>query len=49
MDEAKPSTSGIVFDTPGRKVRHEIYEDYKAQRKPMPEDLVVQIPRLRRS
>jgi DNA polymerase-1 len=47
MDGRKPDLLGIVFDTPGPKVRHEIYEDYKAQRKPMPDDLVVQIPRLK--
>ena len=46
-DEAKPSHFGIVFDAPGRKARHELYEAYKAQRKPMPEDLAVQIPKLR--
>jgi DNA polymerase-1 len=46
-DEAKPDYLGIVFDAPGPKLRHEIFKDYKAQRKPMPEDLVKQIPKLR--
>jgi len=46
-EEAKPSHLGIVFDAPGRKARHDVFEAYKAQRKPMPEDLVVQIPKLR--
>ncbi len=46
-DQAKPDYLGIVFDAPGPKFRHEIFKDYKAQRKPMPEDLVKQIPKLR--
>jgi len=46
-DEAKPGYLGIVFDAPGPKFRHDIFKDYKAQRKPMPEDLVKQIPKLR--
>lgn len=44
---AKPDLLGIVFDTPGPKMRNEIYLDYKAQRKPMPEDLICQVPRLK--
>ncbi len=47
LDEAKPELLGIVFDSPGPKLRHEIFEKYKAQRKPMPEDLVRQIPVLK--
>ena len=46
-EEAKPSHLGIVFDAPGRKARHDLFEAYKAQRKPMPEDLIAQIPKLR--
>jgi len=47
MDQEKPAYLGIVFDAPGPKFRHEIYQDYKAHRKPMPEDLVRQIPKLK--
>ena len=47
LDEAKPELLGIVFDAPGAKMREEIFEGYKAQRKPMPEDLVKQIPKLK--
>jgi len=43
----KPGWIGIVFDAPGRKFRHDVYEDYKAHRKPMPDDLVVQVPKLK--
>ena len=37
----------VVFDVKGPTVRHEAYKDYKAQRKPMPEDLVPQVPVLK--
>ncbi len=33
----------VVFDAKGKTFRHEMYEDYKAQRPPMDEDLQVQI------
>jgi len=47
MDEAAPGHLGIVFDAPGAKIRQEVYQDYKAHRKPMPDDLAVQIPKLK--
>jgi len=34
----------MAFDAKGPTFRHEIYEAYKANRPPMPEDLAVQIP-----
>ena len=33
----------VVFDAKGKTFRHELYEDYKANRPPMPEDLACQI------
>jgi DNA polymerase I len=48
IEAEKPEYLGIVFDTKGPTLRHEAYKDYKAQRKPMPEDLVVQIPALKK-
>ena len=33
----------VVFDAPGKTFRNEIYEQYKAHRPPMPDDLRVQI------
>ncbi len=34
----------MVFDLPTPTFRHELYPDYKANRPPAPEDLVLQIP-----
>ena len=47
LNDAKPEYLGIVFDSPGPKYRQEIFKDYKAQRKPMPDDLVKHVPRLK--
>ncbi|MCK0106940.1 DNA polymerase I [Marinobacter sp. S0848L] len=33
----------VVFDAKGKTFRHEMYEEYKANRPPMPEDLAMQI------
>ncbi|WP_150912260.1 DNA polymerase I [Marinobacter halotolerans] len=33
----------VVFDAKGKTFRHDLYEEYKANRPPMPEDLGVQI------
>ena len=33
----------VVFDAPGKTFRHEMYDQYKAHRPPMPDDLRVQI------
>ncbi len=43
-DKEKPAYLAVVFDAPGPTIRHKAYKEYKAQRKPMPEDLVVQLP-----
>jgi len=44
MEEEKPVYMAVVLDAKGPTFRHAIYEDYKATRPPMPEDLQVQIP-----
>src|SRR5690625_7346948 len=33
------SVVAVVFDAPGKTFRDELYEQYKAQRPPMPDDL----------
>jgi len=48
IEEQKPEYIGVALDLEGPTVRHEQYEKYKATRKPMPPDLVQQIPYIRR-
>ncbi|MGD2020100.1 MAG: 5'-3' exonuclease H3TH domain-containing protein, partial [Thiohalocapsa sp.] len=43
IDEEKPEYIGVVFDASGPTFRDRIYEDYKANRPPMPEDLREQL------
>ncbi|OQX51626.1 MAG: DNA polymerase I [Candidatus Aminicenantes bacterium 4484_214] len=47
-EEKKPPYLAIVFDAHGPTIRHEAYQEYKANRKPMPEDLVIQVPLLKK-
>lgn len=44
LKEHEPDYVAVVFDAPGPTFRHEAYPEYKANRPPMPEDLSVQIP-----
>jgi len=44
LSDRKPERMAMAFDAKGPTFRHEIYEAYKANRPPMPEDLAVQIP-----
>lgn len=48
IEDEKPDYIGVAFDLEGPTVRHEMFEAYKATRKPMPEDLVQQLPYIRR-
>jgi DNA polymerase-1 len=43
IKEHSPSMMAFAFDSEGKTVRHEKYDQYKIQRKPMPEDLSSQI------
>jgi DNA polymerase I len=43
-----PDYLGIVFDTKGPTFRDKLFEKYKAQRPPMPDDLSLQIPYVRK-
>jgi DNA polymerase-1 len=42
--EEKPDHWALAWDGPGPTFRHERYPEYKATRKPMPEDLLAQLP-----
>ncbi len=44
IDTVNPDYALIAFDTDKKTFRHEEYQDYKAGRKPAPEDLVAQFP-----
>ncbi|MBU0596207.1 DNA polymerase I [Candidatus Bipolaricaulota bacterium] len=49
MIRERPSAyTAVVFDADGPTFRHELYSEYKANRKPMPEDLASQFPLLER-
>jgi DNA polymerase-1 len=47
LKDKNPDYFGIVFDTPGPTHRHEAYEDYKAHRPSMPDDLSPQFPMIK--
>jgi DNA polymerase-1 len=44
LSDREPDWIAIVFDAKGPTFRHKMFEDYKANRPPMPEDLAVQLP-----
>ncbi len=45
--DEKPEYMAVVFDTKAPTFRHKMYKEYKATREKMPEELVVQLPRIR--
>jgi len=47
VEQYGPSHLAVVFDKKGPTFRHELFPQYKANRKPMPEELAAQLPRLR--
>jgi DNA polymerase-1 len=47
LREEKPELVGVALDV-GKTFRNEKFEDYKANRRPMPEDLASQLPWIRR-
>ncbi len=44
IDEEKPDMLCVAFDVKEKTFRHKMYTEYKAQRKPAPEDFLAQIP-----
>ena len=41
--EYQPHYAAVIFDAKGKNFRHDMYPDYKANRPPMPTELVLQI------
>jgi DNA polymerase-1 len=48
IKDYQPDYLGVVFDTKGPTFRDKLFEKYKAQRPPMPDDLSAQIPYVRK-
>ncbi len=46
IEDEKPEYLIVVFDTKEPTFRHEIYEDYKATREKMPDEMAITFPRL---
>ena len=46
MKEESPDRVAVVFDAPGRTFRDDLFDQYKAHRTPMPDDLRSQLPPL---
>jgi len=44
IEDRSPEYVVMFFDAKGPTFRHELFQDYKANRPPMPEDLSIQIP-----
>ena len=44
LKDHNPDCIAVAFDIGSAKTRHEAYEDYKKDRRPMPDDLSVQLP-----
>src|SRR4030042_6716711 len=47
LNDLKPTHYAVAFDKKGPTCRHELFEKYKAQRPPMPDDLVSQLGRVK--
>ena len=48
IKDYQPEYVGIVFDAPGATFRDQLFEKYKAQRQPMPDEMRAQLPYVRR-
>ena len=49
LKDVRPSHIAIVFDSPKKTFRDELFPDYKANRAESPSDLIVQIPYIHRA
>ena len=48
LNEKNPEHAAVAFDAKGPSFRHDLDADYKAQRPPMPPDLIPQVPYVKR-
>jgi DNA polymerase-1 len=48
LKDYQPDYLGIVFDPPGATFRDKLFEKYKAQRAPMPDEMRLQLPYVRK-
>jgi len=46
--ELQPDYVAVIFDPPGPTFRDKLFTEYKAQRQPMPNELFIQLPSVRR-
>ena len=44
LKEKNPRYAGVFFDVKGPTFRHKMYDEYKANRPPMPDELSIQVP-----
>ena len=44
IEEERPDSLAVAFDMHAPTFRHDMFDGYKAQRKPMPEELAAQMP-----
>jgi len=49
LKEVRPTHIAVVFDSPGKTFRDELYPEYKQNRAESPGDLIVQIPYIHRA
>lgn len=49
LDTENPDYIAVMYDTKQPTFRHEMYEEYKSTRAKMPDDLVEQIPRIKKA
>ena len=47
LDEDNPDALCVTFDLKAPTFRHKLYKEYKSNRKPMPEELAMQLPLLK--
>ncbi len=47
LNDYNPEYIAITWDPPNKTIRHQIFNEYKSHRKPMPDDLIFQIEKIK--